>query len=267
MTVAMPGRLPAAKRSDGGLKGAVASEWTKFWSVRGTMWTLLAGTALLLGGVALAAISTRSQHEDGTTDAFTSSAPFVGATAVAFLAQWAVAVLGVMVITSEYSTGTIRATTQWVPNRGRVLLAKVLLLVPVLFVLGLVFGGAALILSDIGLGEYGEPYTDAAAYDTVIGIALYMPMLGVFALGLGTLLRNVAGAISVLFVILLIVPILLPGLNLGAIADYLPGDAGANLMRASTGEPYGQAVGGLIMLGWTLASIYAGYVTLRSKDA
>ncbi|MEV0198822.1 hypothetical protein [Nonomuraea sp. NPDC050691] len=267
MAVTMPRRLPAAKRSDSGLKGAIASEWTKFWSVRGTWWTLAVGTALLLGGVVLAAISTRSQHENGTAEPFTSSAPFVGSTAVAFMAQWAVAVLGVMVITSEYSTGTIRATLQWVPNRGRMLLAKILLLVPVLFVVGLVSGAAAVGLSELGLGAYGEPYTDADVCTTVFGIALYLPLLGVFALGLGTFLRSAAAAISVVFVILLILPILLPALGLDLIAAYLPGDAGANLMRASTGEPYSQAVGGLIMLGWALASVYAGYLALRRKDA
>ncbi|MGP3964820.1 hypothetical protein ACTWPT_53595 [Nonomuraea sp. 3N208] len=266
MTAVMPARLSKPKQRDGGLKGAIGSEWIKLWTVQSTWWTLLSGIVLMLGGVAIAAISTRSQHAEGVPEAFTTSAPFVAAQAIGYLVQWTVAVLGVMMITSEYSTGSIRSTLQWVPGRGRTLLAKTVVLVSVMLVFGLVLGAGALGLSIVGLGEYGDSYTTDDAYNTVVGVALYLPMLGVFALGLGTLLRGAASSIAILFVVLLIIPIMLPAVNLAEVASYLPGDAGAALMHGGTDETYGRPVAGLIVLAWSLLSIFLGYFSLRRRD-
>ncbi|WP_202637680.1 ABC transporter permease subunit [Bailinhaonella thermotolerans] len=263
MTVRTPRRLGPPRPGDGGLTGAVRSEWVKFWSVQSTWWTLASGVALMIGGVTIAAVSTRSQHAQGVPEAFTTSAPFVAAQAIGYLVQWCVAVLGVLTITSEYSTGTIRSTLVWVPDRGRVLLAKILVLAPVMLVFGLVLGAGALGLSIVGLGEYGDSYSTDDAYDTVLGIALYLPLLAVFALGLGVLMRGAAGAIAVLFVILLIFPIMLPAVNLAQVAEYLPGDAGAAMMN---GGGHGRPLSGLIVLGWTLLSALAAHLWLKRRD-
>ncbi|MDF5752956.1 hypothetical protein [Spongiactinospora sp. TRM90649] len=99
---------------------------------------------------------------------------------------------------------------------------------------------------------------------TVLGVAFYLPMLG-----LGTLIRGAAGAISLLFVLLLIVPILLPAVDLDLVAAYLPGDAGANLMRVSADEPYVRAGDRRADHARLDPGVdhFAGYLALRRRDA
>lgn len=246
--------------------GAVRSEWTKLWTVASTWWTLIATTVLMVGGVALAAVSTRSQHEDGTAAAFTTSAPYVIGQVMSYLVQWPVVIIGVLMITGEYQSGTMRATMQWIPVRTRVLLAKVAVLGSVLFVLGGLLAAAALGISILGLGRYGDSYVVDDAYNAVVGVALYLPMIGVFSLGLAAVFRGAAPSSAVIFVVLLILPVMLPAVGLDTVAAYLPGDAGATLMHGNTDDVYPRAVGGVIVLAWALAAVVAARVALIRRD-
>lgn len=262
----LPPRLDLPPGAGGGFLGATRSEWTKLRTVPSTWWTLAASTVLLLGGMAIAAVSTRSQHAEGDPNAFTSSAPFVTGEVIAYLVQWAIVILAVLVMTSEYQSGSIRNTLQWVPNRATVLLSKVAVLVALLLVLGLVFGAVGLGIAILGLGEFGEGFTTDDAYNVVVGVALYLPMLGVFALGLATALRSAAATMAIIFVVLLVLPIMMPAIGLETAAQYLPGDAGANLMHGSSKPVYPRPVGGLIVLAWSLTSLATGYLMLRGRD-
>ena len=113
-----------------GLRGAMAAEWTKLWSVRSTMWTLVATGFAVVGLCALSTgtLSPSDIIEDPTRRSL------VGI----FLGQLIFAVLGVLVMSAEYGTGTIRATLSAVPRRPVVLTAKVL-----------VFGAVAVVVSEI----------------------------------------------------------------------------------------------------------------------
>ncbi|SDI71331.1 ABC-2 type transport system permease protein [Actinokineospora alba] len=263
---ALPPRLDLPPDAGGGFLGAVRSEWTKLRTVASTWWTLAAATTLLLGGMAIAAVSTRSQHADGNPAAFTSSAPFITGEVMAYLVQWSIVILSVLMVTAEYQSGSIRNTLQWVPDRARMLLSKVAVLVPLLLVLGMVFGAVGLGIAILGLGEFGEAFTTDDAYNVVVGVALYLPMLGVFALGLAAALRGAAQTISIIFVVLLILPLMLPAIGLETVAAYLPGDAGVNLMRGTSHPIYPRPVGGLIVLAWSLTSLATGYLALRKRD-
>ncbi|WP_405064217.1 ABC transporter permease [Kribbella sp. NBC_01505] len=263
----VPPRLDLPPAAGGGFFGAMRSEWTKLRSVASTWWTLAAATALLLGGVAIAAISTRSQHAEGNPNAFTSSAPFVTGEVMAYLVQWGVVILSVLMMTAEYQSGSIRNTLQWTPNRVRMLLSKVAVLVPLLVLLGFVFGSTGLGIAVVGLGDFGDSFSTDDAYNVVVGVTLYLPMIGLFALGLATAVRSAAATIAIIFVVLLILPLMMPAIGLETVAAYLPGDAGANLMHGSSDAVYPRAVGGLIVLGWSLLSLAGGYFMLRKRDA
>jgi ABC-2 type transport system permease protein len=266
-STALPPRLELPPTVGGGYLGAVKSEWTKLRTVASTWWTLAAATVLLLGGVAIAAISTRSQHAEGNENAFTTSAPFVTGEVMAYLVQWGIVVLSVLLVTAEYQSGSIRSTLQWVPRRSKMLLAKVGVLVPLLFVLGAAFGTIGLGIAVLGLGDFGESFSSDDAYNTVLGVTLYLPMLGIFSLGLAAALRSAAATIAIVFVVLLILPFMLPAIGLDTVAAYLPGDAGANLMHGSSDAVYPRFVGGVIVLVWSLASLAGGYLLLRKRDA
>ncbi|PRX43603.1 ABC-2 family transporter [Prauserella shujinwangii] len=259
----------------GGLPGAVHSEWTKLWSVRSSWWTVLAAAVLMLGYTALAATAVPVMAEHGDPEAATVSAPGLAVNAVFFLAQFPVLALATLFIAGEYGTGAIRSTLQWVPVRGRVLTAKCAALLPALCGLGVVLTGAALALAVPLMGGAGVPLTAGEAVRTALAIGGYFVLLGAFALGVGTALRSVAGALTVSFVALLALPMLCSALGLTAVLDYLPGVAGVNLMLGEgtlndlTGQPvpYARWVAALVLGCWSAAALGAGAAVLRSRDA
>ena len=107
----------------------VRSEWTKIRTVRSTMWTIGVTIVLGIGIGALVCALTRS-HWSSVTPAqhATFDAPATSLIGLLF-AQFAIGILGVLVISAEYSTGTIRATFSAAPNRSRVFAAKIVVFV------------------------------------------------------------------------------------------------------------------------------------------
>jgi len=261
--------------SGGGLAGAVRSEWTKFWSVRSTWWGLLTAFAVQLGYSALLAFSLNAQHKSGDSEVFELAAPAVSTDAVFYLTQLAVLSVATLTIASEYATGSIRSTLQWVPARWRVLPAKCGVLMPVLFVLGIVLSGLSIVVAQALLGDFAPDLSFAAVARTMLGTGAYLALLGVLVTGVGAALRSVAGTISVVFTVLMILPLLMAGMGLTAVVDYLPGVAGVNLMSADgqpnlmTGSPspYGGGIALAIVSGWALLAWLAGDRVLRGRDA
>ena len=175
----------------------VRSEWTKLRSQPSTAWSLLA--AVGLAGVQLA--------------------------------QIAVAVLGVLLITSEYATGMIRFSMVAVPRRLPVLWAKAIvfaLTAPVLFVPA-TFATFLVSQSVLAREQLDTSLDQPGVARAVLGSALYLTAMGLLGLGLGALLRNTAGAIASLFGVLFglqIVVGFLPASLADTISRYLPTPAG-----------------------------------------
>lgn len=219
------------------LPDVLGSEWTKLRTVRSTYWTLLAAAVAMIGlsvivcSVYVAQYSGLSLRDKATFDPITASL------AGGFLAQLAIAVLGVLVITNEYGSGMIRATFAAVPQRVTVLVAKSIVFAAVTLVVSSVacfvaflVGQAILSSKGIGVG-LGAP----AALRTVVGTGLYLAVLGLLALGLGTIVRRTAGAISLVFGLIFVLPSLaslLPS-SMDAIQRYLPSNAGQALVNGT----------------------------------
>ncbi|WET79033.1 ABC transporter permease [Amycolatopsis sp. QT-25] len=250
-----------------GLLGAVRSEWTKLRTVPSTFWAAGAAVVLVVAGIVIASMSTRSQHASGAADPFSSSAPYVAGQVFDYLVQWAAVGLAVLMITSEFGNGSIRTTLQWIHSRGRLLAAKALVLVPVLLLLGAVLGALSIGAAVVGLGEYGEDFTAAYAVKVVFGIAVYLPMVGLFCLGVGTALRSAATTVCTAFVVLLILPSLLPSVGLGTVGAYMQGHAGSTLMKAVGDDYYGPGGAVVVALCWSAVALGAGYAALRRRDA
>ena len=178
--------LPTPSRA-GQFIAVMRAEWTKLWSVRSTLWSLLVTVAIIVGLGALfcAARVARANHLDpGELRNFDPTGFSLNGI---FLAQLAVGVLGVLVISSEYATGQIRATFGATPQRTLVLAAKVVVFMAVVFVVGLVACFAAFFIGQSILsGTTKFPHAslgDPGVPRAVIGGATYLAVLG--ALGIG----------------------------------------------------------------------------------
>jgi ABC-2 type transport system permease protein len=267
MTAIDVGRRTSA--GGGGLPGAVAAEWIKAWSVRSTWWCLATGGLLMMAVAAQLAIFTANAN-DNADPADDKGVVALGSIAIGAvdLAQFAVIALAMLLITVEYSTGSIRTTLQWVPRRGVLLMAKIIVTAVVGGVAGTVLAMLGSLAAAPLLGGWGD-LTPAEWLGDVLSAGAYLALISVFTLGVGTLLRSAVGTLTTVFLIIAMLPGLLQVSDLAVaerIAEFLPGVAGAAFMRGSA-EPYPPVVGLLVLAGWTAAALLAGHVALRRRDA
>ncbi len=190
-----------------------------------------------------------------------------------FLAQLAIGVLGVLVMSSEYATGQIRATLGSMPQRRTMLAAKTAVFAAVVLAVGLVACGAA-----FGLGQLifnakhaGVSISDPGVLRAVVGGAFYLVAIGTLGLALGVILRRTAGAIATLVGLLLVLPILvnfLPSPWNDDINKYLPGQAGAAISRvvpdSSALSPW---AGFAVVCAYVVVALVVGAVLLDRRDA
>jgi ABC-2 type transport system permease protein len=236
------------------------SEWTKLRSLRSTRWSLLVGTVLTVGLplVFAAVLSSRwghlSPHERADRH------PLDVALAGVNVSQLAIGVLGVLVITGEYSTGMIRATFTAVPKRLPVLWAKAAVYAVVSFLLMLpavviAFFASQAILSRHHILQISFSHPGVAR--SVIGGALYLTLIGAFTLGLGSIVRNTAGGIATFAAIMFVIPPLmnlLPSSWNNAISPYLPSSAGRSIFSLTPGAHS--------LAPWPGLALFCGYIAL-----
>jgi hypothetical protein len=249
------------------------SEWTKLRTVRSTKWSLVAGFLLTIAFPVIFAFVTRSHWNSMAPHERADRHPLDIALAGVNVAQLAIAVLGVLLITAEYSTGSIRSTFTAVPKRLPVLWAKLLdyavlsfvLMVPAVLVS---FFASQAILENIHHLQIS--FTQAGVARSVIGGALYVTLVGIFALAIGAIVRNTAGGIATFAAIFFVLPPLmftLPTSWNNAISQYLPSEAGRQIFAlhhaAHTLTPL---TGGLVFAGYCAAAIVIAAVLLVRRD-
>jgi ABC-2 type transport system permease protein len=206
---------------------ALRSEWVKLRTVRSTAWSLLlfVGISILFTSLLTSGSSTEggSPGHGGDNDIVLDSLAGVWFGAIA------AAVLAVLVITSEYSTGMIRTTLAANPRRRTVLAAKTAIVGGVVLVLGLATSAACFQIGQWFLRGNGFNYdggypavtlADHEALRAVLGTGVYLGLLAVFALGVGAVLRHTAGAITVVLAALL-APVIALNFLPDSIADWV----------------------------------------------
>jgi len=194
----------------------------------------------------------------------------VAGTGVVFMAQFAVLTLASLVIASEYATTSIRSTLQGVPVRWRVLVGKAAVQTPVLFVLGVLLGLLGFATASLALGPDAAATTAGEVILRSVGIGAYLGLASVVVLGVGAVVRSMAGTVVVSFLLLLILPMVLgatPVPPLQAVANYLPGPAGMELMGVAEVHAYGKPVALALLVAWGVVSLAVGQVVLRARDA
>jgi hypothetical protein len=281
-----------------GLRRAMVAEWTKLWSVRSTPWTLV-GTAVAVVG--LCALGTGTVSPSDIIDDPTRRS-LIGV----FLGQLIFGVLGVLVMSAEYGTGTIRSTLSAVPRRPVVLAAKVVVFGAVAVVVSEVLAFSAFFLGQAILSAKHAVGTRSAAAQraqqlgvklphsiqaylsngsaslgqsgvlrAVVGAGLYLAVLGLLALGLATIIRHTAGAISAFVGVVLVLPIIVEALPTGlsnALARYLPANIGL-VMFSTQGAPgrvasaFSPWTGFALLVFYTAATLGIGCWVLVRRDA
>ncbi|MBO0815812.1 MAG: ABC transporter permease [Actinobacteria bacterium] len=278
-----------------GAVGLLLSEWTKIRSVRSTPWTLLIFVVVSLGLTALFTWLTLQSLNNGRNGArdsgiLTDPVTFILGTGLG-LGQLAICVLGALVITSEYSSGTIRASLLAVPRRYPVMLAKALVFAVLVFVVGEIVVFCAFFIGAMLVN--GETFTvtgrvaghAVTAHRTlsvslsqpgvlraVFGSGLYLTVLGLFALAIGGLIRHTAGAITaVIGMVLVIFPLagLLPDSWGAHIHAYLPTVAGQLITqdKPTAGQLLSAWQGFGVFCAWTVLLLAAATFLLLQRDA
>lgn len=245
--------------------GIVRSEWVKFRSVRSS-WLILVSSVLamiVLGGVVGYVTGTSDWATLGVED----SAPSSGLQGY-ILAQMLVAVLGVLVVTSEYGTGLIRSTMVAVPRRTPVVVAKALVLgaISLLAMIPASFAGFGVAQAFLSSYGHGTSITSDGVLQVVVLTGVYLGLVGLLGSAIGWLTRSTAGGITAVLGLLLVVPgiiAILPGDIGRTVGKYLPGSAGDAFIKSvpdpgSLGAGAGFAVlccwvgGGLALASWKL---------------
>jgi len=265
---------PVRTRPTGGIgSNVLISEWTKLRSVRSTYWTLLAAVVTTIGLSAMICAIFVSQYAHVTLKDRAAFNPASFSLTGGIMAQLAIAVLGVLVITSEYGSGMIRTTLAAVPQRLTVLAAKATVFSGVTLAvttascfIAFFVGQAILSARGIGIG-IGAPN----ALRTVVGTSLYLAILGLLSLGIGALIRKTAGAISAVVGLIFVVPALsnlLPS-SMDAVHKFLPSNAGQAIIDGSTngGTSLSPWVGMGVFFLYAIVALVAAAFALVRRDA
>ena len=251
----------------------VVSEWTKLHSLRSTRWSLLAATFLTIGFSVLFAAVTSARWGQMSLHERADRHPLDIALAGVNVSQLAIAVLGVLMITGEYSTGMIRASFTAVPKRLPVLWAKIGVYAVVAFLLMLpsvliAFFASQAILSRHHLLQIS--FSAPGVARAVIGGAVYLMLVGVFALSIGAILRNTAGGIATFSAIFFVIPPLLNVLPTSwqdAINPYLPSEAGRSVFSLTHGaHSLAPGPGLALFAGYCVLAIAIAVVLLVRRD-
>jgi ABC-2 type transport system permease protein len=191
-----------------------------------------------------------------------------------FFAQLSVGVLGVLLITGEYSTGMIRASLAVVPARLPMLWAKFAVCAAAVFLTMLASSLAAFFIGQALLSgkHLSASLSDPGALRSVIGAALYLTVAAMTALALGAVLRNTAAAITTFVAVFFVIPpltLLLPASSSDHFVQHLPSNAGGMLIDGTygVGHPLSPWTGFAFMCAYALILIGLAAWRLRRVDA
>jgi ABC-type transport system involved in multi-copper enzyme maturation permease subunit len=229
-----------------GLAETVRSEFVKIRSVRSTYWTIGALFIVSVGVAAIAGFGIANNIHNQPWNAAGTDAAQASLIAFFELGQLIIAVLGALVITSEYSTGMIRTSLTAMPRRGTVYAAKMIVFTAVTLIVSLVtsfvsffVGQAAMSGSGVSASLFhsvtiprdvnmsppaGGPGSNAppvyhfigtivispsTVLTAIIGTALFVTVVALIAFALGAIIRHTAGAITSAIGLMFVLPIII----------------------------------------------------------
>jgi ABC-2 type transport system permease protein len=248
-----------------GLRGVARMEWRKLRSVRSTWWTLAVFAAGMVGLAILIGLKTPAHPGAGydpTENGFAGLA----------VGQLALGTLGVLALSTEFTSGSIRATFAAVPRRGWVLAAKAAVLTAVTLGAGEVLAFASFIAGQAAVphGDIHATLGQPGVLRAVLMAGAYPALIALIGLGLAALIRHTAGAISAVVGVVFVLPlILLPLGEHSAVMKFLPEIIAENSLTAVKPLADSLSAGaGLAMLCvYAAAALAVGGWALARRDA
>lgn len=291
-TTDAPTSIPNPDRGSGvTFARVVRSEWIKLRTLRSTVWSFAIIVVMtVLIGLLFASVYDVS-FGPAQDQAGQNTIALAAVTGGVSLTQLVAAVLGVLIISGEYTTGMIRSTLAAVPRRLPALWAKALVLAVCTFVIGLVASAVTLLITvPILAGKGIEPQLlDGDFVRSVLGTAAYLALIALLAYGLGVILRSSAGGIAAAAGLIFLVPTVLSIVAavsgtawLSNASAFLPSNAGARMYAYNAGEPDPFAAAGadlsevitldagqgaLVLVAWVVVLLGVGAVLLKRRDA
>jgi ABC-type transport system involved in multi-copper enzyme maturation permease subunit len=266
---------PATGRA--GLPGSLRSEWTKIRSVRSTLWSIGAMIGIAIGLNALInylSVDRRwaSMPQPQQQDIIHHPLDQILGGPMS-IAQFAVAVIGVMAISSEYATGMIRSTLQSQPRRLTMFTAKLAVLAGLMFVVGEVVSFGAFFVGKLVISPHVPvSLNDPGVLRAVFGGGLYITVLALFSFAFGVMLRHTAGAITAVLGLMLVISQLtqlLPDSWGRHVNAWMPTNAGSLIFQQHVDPKHLLTAwqGLAVFVGWTVLLLLFGAYLLRRRDA
>ena len=237
------------------LRCAVAAEWTRLWSVRSTWWALLGALAI---GVGMGATFGFDTQGDGVP-------VWVGGEFTTVVVQFPLLVMVLLQVTAEYATGAIRSSLQCVPRRGVLLTART----GVAVIVATVAGVLTILVTDLTAWLWvGGELMSVELAASLADVAVVIGAGGLITAGLATVLRSTAGTLTSVFLLMLVLPMILPEFGvawLAAIGEHMPGMAIALLEAMQFEDGPGGIV--VVLITWILGTTAAGAWLFARRDA
>jgi ABC-2 type transport system permease protein len=234
-----------------GIWHAVRAEVTKLSSLRSTTWTLL---ATMVGTLLVTVLATTNVHHHGGAiqQGFDPTNQSLTGLAIGALT---IGLLGILMITGEYGSGTIRSSLAAIPRRRVFLGAKVMVIAAISLVVSEIltfacfFTGQFILSGNAPVASLGDP----GVLRALLMAGAYLALLGMFGLALGVFLRHTAGAITTFVGVMFLLPVLLQPLNAhGNPGRFTPEQILANSVAAVVPQS-GQVSAGF---GFALMTLY-----------
>ncbi|MEU7576282.1 ABC transporter permease [Streptomyces sp. NPDC041068] len=246
-------RVPSGRY---GFANAARMEWVKLRSLRSTFWALLLAVVGMVAIGVVTMANTKAPSPDKAA-AFDATNNVLAGVAVG---QLLIGALGVLVVTGEYASGTIRSTFAAVPDRRLVLSAKAAVYGGVSLALGEAVAFVTFFAGRTALGD-GVPRPgigDAGVLRAVLMAGAYLAMIGLIGIGIGAITRHTASAIAVLVGVTFVLPAVIGGVSGTAVAKFFPTIIAANSLAVA------KPVSGVLSpwAGFALLCLYTAAVLL-----
>jgi ABC-2 type transport system permease protein len=185
-------------------------------------------------------------------------------------------VFGALLITGEYSSGTIRATLAATPRRPILLTAKIGVTAAATVVFCELLSFVSFLLGQAILSGGGAPSANLAspgAFRAVFMTGLFIALMALMSFGFGLILRSTAGAIAAFVGVVFVLPLVMRGISQPDLR-YLPTNILVNSIMATVNQgpggivkPLSPAIGLLLMAIYAAIALAAGVALFLRRDA
>lgn len=255
--------------SSNAVRPVMLSEWIKIRSTVGSYLTLSLGVLISFTLALLGGLSTRNAIDSDNPMLMPGFNPINSGFNGLLYGNLAFVVFAVLVFSSEYTSGMIRASLAAVPRRGLFYLCKLVVAMAVCLLVGGVTVVGSFATTQAALGSHGVDMSAPGVGRALLGGVAYVVLLAVFSASLAALLRSTALSLGILMPLFFVVsPALGTISGTKPVARFLPDQAGMYAMRATVERgDLSPTQGILVLLAWTVVAVVAGYWLIRRRDA